>query len=101
MIYPVMVFGMLGGDPNEITIEELGTISGWLHDLGYRPRTRTRFRSAYMMSVWVREETWPGDNHAHLKPYSGIMLRADPELIPTSAERAERNREWHRLLCQF
>jgi hypothetical protein len=101
LVFPVMVFGMLGGDPNDFTTEEYVRIVGWLVALGYQRRVRPRFRHATMMAIWVREEAWPGETPADRKPYTGIMLRADPELIPTRAELAERNREWHRRLSQF
>jgi len=98
-----MVYGLLGGDPNDFAVEELGTISGWLHSLGYERRKRSRFLNANFMSVWVREEVWPRET-GEARSYVGIPLRRDPELRLTreeKEERRERRRAFHRSLREL
>ena len=58
---PVLVYGLLGGDPNDFTVEEHVRIVGWLHELGYERRVSSRFQHATLMAVWAREEMWPGE----------------------------------------
>ncbi len=94
---PVLVFGMLGGDPNDMTLDEQVTITGWLEELGYVPRKVGIVRHAHLMSVWAREEIWPGETPEERRPYSGIPLRRDPELRLTKEERAELRESRRRL----
>ena len=103
LIVPAMVYGLLGGDPNDLLVEEFGTIARWLHELGYEPRKRSRFLNANFMSVWVREEVWQGET-GKPKPYAGIPLRRDRELRLTreeKEERRERRRAFHRSLREL
>lgn len=104
LVYPCMVYGMLGGDPNHFGIMDDVRICQWLEHLGYRRESCRYFRHAHMLSCWVRDEYWPGEKPEERKPYSGIPLVEDPELRPTPEERAERrearrnyNRYLHRL----
>ena len=90
LVFPVTVYGLLGGDPNDFTTEEYVTVVGWLHRLGYERRVRSRFSHAHLMSVWAREEGWPGEEMGVGRPYDGIPLRRDPELRMTRAEREDR-----------
>lgn len=98
---PVLVFGMLGGDPNDMTLEEQVAITGWLDELGYVPRKVRIVRHAHLMSVWAREEVWPGETPEDRRPYVGIPLRRDPDLRLTTEERAalrERRRRLRRYI---
>lgn len=99
MVFPAVVFGMIGGDPNDYTVDEHAKIVGWLTALGYERRLRSRFRHAHTMAVWVREEIWLGERLEDRKPYIGIPLRPDLDLFESRAERAKRKREWLRLLA--
>ena len=101
LVFPVEVYGMVGGDPNDFSLEEFVLIGCWLHDLGYKRKTRPHFRHATLMSIWVREETWPGETPEDRKPYAGIRLKPDPELFESRADRRERRREWQRTLNSF
>lgn len=98
---PVLVFGLLGGDPNDVTVEELARIIVWLDELGYKRRVRSRFQHATLMAVWAREDIWPGEETGVRRPYEGIALRPDPELRITRAERREYRRRQHLLLSLF
>ena len=104
MVFPVTVYGLLGGDPNDFTTEEYVTVAGWLQQLGYKRRVRSRFSNAHLMSIWVREEAWPGEESGVGRPYDGITLRRDPELRMTKAERDERRdnrRRFYRYLSEL
>lgn len=104
MVFPVTVYGLLGGDPNDFTTDEYVTVVSWLHQLGYERRVRSRFSHAHLMSVWVREEAWPGEDPGVGRSYDGIPLRRDPELRMTRAERDERRevrRRFHRYLSSL
>lgn len=94
---PAMVFGMLGGDPNDMTLDEQIAITEWIEELGYVPRKVGIVRHAHFMSVWAREEIWPGETPEDKQPYSGIPLRRDPELRLTREERAELRESRRRL----
>ena len=94
--FPALVFGMLGGDPNAMTLEQQVLISGWLQELGYERRPRPWFRHAHCMSAWVREEMWPGETGGRMD-YEGIPLRPDPDLVETDEEREERLEGLERL----
>lgn len=97
LIFPVMVYGLLGGDPNEFTSEEYVTVADWLHRLDYERRVRSRFSHAHLMSVWAREEVWPGEESGVARPYDGFPLRRDAELRMTRAERVERRERRRRF----
>jgi len=78
--YPVLAYGLLGHDPNEMGLEDQIAISEDLRVLGYVRRPRCRpFRHAHLMTFWYREADWPGDILGR-GPYRGIPLRPDPEL---------------------
>ena len=94
--FPALVFGLLGGDPNDLTQEEQVRITCWLQELGYERRPRPRFRHAHCMSAWVREEIWPGETGGR-KDYEGIPLRHDPDLVETEEEREQRLEGLERL----
>ena len=96
---PVLVYGLLGGDPNDFTVEEHVRIVGWLHELGYERRVSSRFQHATLMAVWAREEMWPGEESGERRPYEGIRLKPDPELRITRAERRENRRRWRHLFA--
>jgi hypothetical protein len=98
-VYPVIVFGMLGGDPNDLTTEEFVQIVGWLHALGYERRVQGRFGHPRLMSIWVREATWPGETFEDRKPYRGIPLRPDPEFRAERREALARKRAFFRRLA--
>lgn len=100
--FPVMVFGMLGGDPNDFTTDEYVTIAGWLDELGYVRRAQRWFEHAHLMSIWTREEAWPGERPEDRRPYAGIPLARDPDLAFTPEDRAERKarrREFNRYIA--
>lgn len=104
MVFPVMVYGLLGGDPNDFTSEEYVTVADWLHRLGYERRVRSRFSHAHLASVWVREEVWLGEEGGVIRAYDGIPLKRDPDLRMTRAEREDRregNRRFHRYLSSL
>ncbi|MCH2496883.1 MAG: hypothetical protein MK104_07710 [Erythrobacter sp.] len=104
LIFPVTLYGLLGGDPNDFTTEEYITVAGWLHRLGYKRRLRSRFSHAHLASVWVREELWPGDEPGAGRPYDGIPLKRDPDLRKTKEEREDRRasrRRFHRYLDEL
>jgi hypothetical protein len=98
VVFPVMVFGMLGGDPNDFTTEEHVRITGWLDALGYERRVRPGFSHAALMAMWVRDDDWPEDASGP-RPYAGIPLRRDPDLAGGRAERAARKREFYRRVA--
>ena len=97
-VFPVMVYGLLGGDPNDITVEEYATIADWLHRLGYERRVRPRFSHATMMAVWVRDDDWPGEELGAPPPYDGIPLRQDPDLAEPRSAKVARQRAFYRAL---
>ena len=104
MVFAATVYGLLGGDPNDFTNEEYVTVVGWLDKLGYERRLRPRFSNARLMSVWVREEPWPGEDLSVARPYDGIPLTRDPELRMTKEEREDRRdsrRRFHRYLSEL
>ena len=104
LLFPVTVYGLLGGDPNDFTIEEYVTVVGWLYRLGYERRVRSRFSHAHLMSIWVREVVWPGEEPGVARPYDGIPLRRDPDLRESAEERAERKarrRSFNRYLASL
>ena len=94
-----MLYGLLGGDPNDITVEEYATIADWLHRLGYERRVRPRFSHATMMAVWVRSTDWPGEECGVPRPYVGIPLRPDPELFEPRSVGAARRREFYKRIA--
>ena len=101
LTFPVLVFGMLGGDPNDFTTDEHVRISGWLRALGYEPRLRSRFSHASLMTVWTREDGWGGEALGSRADYEGIPLKPDPELAETRADRTRRRREFYRRLSSL
>lgn len=101
MTFPVLIHGLLGGDPNDFTLKEQICIGRWLRALGYERRLRPEFRHAHLMSVYVREELWAGEEPGPPRPYDGIPLKRDPELRDTREERADRKcrrRRFHAYL---
>ena len=97
-VFPATLYGLLGGDPNDFTIEEYAVIADWLHRLGYVRRVRPRFLHAHLVSVWVRDDIWPGEELGLARPYAGIPLKPDPELRLTREEKRERIRRFDRYL---
>ena len=97
MVFPAMLYGLLGGDPNDFTTAEYVIVAGWLDGLGYERRVRSRFSHAHSASVWVREDIWPGEETIVLRPYDGIPLRRDPELRMSRAERKDQRASRRRL----
>jgi hypothetical protein len=95
--FPAMAYGMLGGDPNGITVYELAWISEDLHSLGYRRRLRSHYLSGYTAAEWRREEEWPEDARGRI-PYRGVPLKKDPDLADNRAAMTKRKRDFLRRL---
>jgi len=84
--YPVLAYGMLGNDPNEMDLGDQLAISDDLRVLGYSPRPRRHpFSHAHTMTWWYREANWPEDILGR-EPYRGIPLTPDPDLITFDEE---------------
>ena len=98
IVYPAMLFGLLGGDPNRFPIEAQILVIGWLRALGYRRMARPRFTHAHLMTAWCRDDGWPGDELGVTQVYDGIPLRPDPDLADSRREqRSARRRFDHRV----
>jgi hypothetical protein len=84
--YPVLAYGMLGNDPNKMDSGDQFALSDDLQALGYSPRPRRHpFSHAHLMTFWHREAEWPEDIHGR-KPYRGIPLAHDPDLMTSYEE---------------
>lgn len=80
IIYPVLAYGLLGHDPNEMGIEDQIAICDDLRALGYERRPRLHpYSHGHLMNYWLRETDWPEDVNG-TEPYWGIPLKPDPDL---------------------
>ena len=95
MIAPALVLGLLGGDPNELTLEDQVAIGADLRALGYERRRIGTPRHAHLMALYVRDEAWPGETAETVRPYTGIKLRLDQdeEEFDRELQREARERE--------
>jgi hypothetical protein len=100
--FPVEVFGLLGGDPNTMTLEEQMAIAADLLALGYEERVSTSYSHAHFITSYVREEIWPGETwDAPRLAYTGIPLRPDPEFRRERREALARKRTFFRRLDEL
>lgn len=101
--FPAVVFGLLGGDPNEMSLEDQMAIVEDLLALGYERRVSTHYTHAHFISRYVREELWPGETAetSRLADYVGIPLRDDPDFREERRESLARKRAFFRRLDEL
>src|SRR5688572_29316726 len=84
VMYPVLAYGLLGGDPNGMTQDEHLALGEDLRSFGYVSAGRPRCASGWTMFVNRREEVWPEE----MRPerYRGLPLDPDPDLLDWDAD---------------
>jgi hypothetical protein len=92
---------MLGGDPNDFTVYEHAQIAAWLEALGYERWVLENYQHAEAMSVWRREEVWPGERFEGRRPYAGIPLKEDPDFREERREALARKRAFFKRLDEL